>query len=494
MKRMITIFSFLYLILVMGPSFAQVKQADKAGSWYPASPSELSKMLDTYLEQATPKSIKGDIVGIISPHAGYTFSAPVAAYGYKLLKNRGIKTAIVIGFNHSMYHDGIAVCDYEAYKTPLGTVPINMEITKQLSKQSTRIYSLRTAFHDEQSTEMQIPFLQTVLDNFSIVVISMGEQSIENCKILADALYEVLKDKNNYILVGSTDLSHYLPYDENNELDKYTISVLKQFEPEALFYASSLKKHQLMCGLGPTCATMMACKKLGANDLIVLKHANSGDVYFDKSRVVGYLSAAIVKTSNTKSNARETKEGEKDMLNQEQRQQMLKLARDTITLYLKEGSTLEVKDDDPILNEEMGAFVTLHKHGQLRGCIGNMVGRGPFYLTVRNMAIQAATGDPRFRPVSLDEMKDIDIEISALSPMEKITDPNIIEAGKHGVLVKQGFRSGVYLPQVATETGWDREQFMTSLCGNKAGIAPDAWKKGTCEIYVFTAEVFGEKE
>ncbi|NQU94826.1 MAG: AmmeMemoRadiSam system protein A [Candidatus Omnitrophica bacterium] len=182
------------------------------------------------------------------------------------------------------------------------------------------------------------------------------------------------------------------------------------------------------------------------------------------------------------------------MLNSEQKTKLLKLARDSITHYLETGKRLDIKESDSVLNAEMGAFVTLHERGQLRGCIGNLQGHGPFYLTVRDMAVEAATGDPRFRPVTLEELKDIDIEISALSPMEKIDDPEKIETGTHGVLVKNGFRSGVYLPQVAIEAGWSREQFMNSLCGQKAGMPPDAWKKGECDIYIFTALVFGEKE
>ena len=173
---------------------------------------------------------------------------------------------------------------------------------------------------------------------------------------------------------------------------------------------------------------------------------------------------------------------------------MLELAEKAITYYLKNGKRLQIEESDTVLNKEMGAFVTLHKDGRLRGCIGNLIGRGPFYLTVRDMAVEAATGDPRFKPVTLDEMKDIDIEISALSPMEKIDDPQKIEMGKHGVMVRSGFTSGVYLPQVATETGWSREEFMNSLCAEKAGIPENSWKTGKCEIYIFTAEVFGGKE
>ena len=141
----------------------------------------------------------------------------------------------------------------------------------------------------------------------------------------------------------------------------------------------------------------------------------------------------------------------------------------------------------------MGAFVTLHKAGKLRGCIGNIIGRGPLYATVCDMAIQSATSDPRFNPVTKNELDEIDIEISVLSPLERIYEPDKIIMGKHGVLVKRGFSSGVYLPQVATETGWTRDEFMDSLCAQKAGLPRDSWKKGECDIYIFSAEVFGEK-
>ncbi len=181
------------------------------------------------------------------------------------------------------------------------------------------------------------------------------------------------------------------------------------------------------------------------------------------------------------------------MFNNDQRKKILKLARDSIIHYLKSGEKIQAKENAPELNKDLGAFVTLHKSGQLRGCIGNIIGQGPFYLTVRDMAVEAATGDPRFPKVTLREMDDIDIEVSALSELQKIDDYKKIVMGKHGVLVKNASHGGVYLPQVATETRWSREEFMNSLCGQKAGMNTDAWKKGECEIYIFTAEVFGEK-
>jgi AmmeMemoRadiSam system protein A len=182
------------------------------------------------------------------------------------------------------------------------------------------------------------------------------------------------------------------------------------------------------------------------------------------------------------------------MLNKNQRKRLLDIARNSIETYLKTGKKLEVTETDPLLLKEMGAFVTLGEGGQLRGCIGSLVGRQPLYLTVRDMAVQAAVGDPRFAPVSLDGLKDIDIEISALSPLERVNSADDIKMGIHGVLVRRGFNSGVFLPQVGTESGWSKEDFLSELCRQKAGLPADAWKDKSTELYIFTAEVFSEKD
>lgn len=172
---------------------------------------------------------------------------------------------------------------------------------------------------------------------------------------------------------------------------------------------------------------------------------------------------------------------------------LLRFARETIGQYLKDGSRVPLPEARGILGEESGAFVTLNKKGQLRGCIGNMIGRGPLIETIQEMAIAAATQDPRFKSVTLDELKDIDIEISVLSPMKRIKDVGEIEVGTHGILMRQGMYQGVLLPQVATEWGWDRETFLTHTC-LKAGLPEEAWKDPATSIEIFSAEVFGEKD
>jgi len=497
---------FVLIILVAFAPLAggAVKKADLAGSWYSGSKEALTADLEGYLRQARPPDIDGEIIALISPHAGFRYSGSVAAYGFKAIRNKGIKTVIVIGFSHRRYYDGVAVLDADGYKTPLGEVVIDRSLTKGLIDSHSKIYSYPEAFLGENSVEMEIPFLQAVLRDFKIVLVAIGNQSPENCKIAGGAVYNVLKGKKDSLIVASTDMCHYLPYDKANEIDSKTISAIKKFDPDSLYAESAANGHKLMCGYGATCAAMIASKKLGANKVKILKYANSGDTAGNKDGVVGYLSAALIRSdqagSNVKIDAAGPKAdfqndagGEKNMLNEAQRKKILKLARDTISHYLVSGERLDISEKDSVLTEEMGAFVTLHRSGQLRGCIGSMIGKGPLYLTIRNMAIEAATGDPRFRPVTLDEMKKIDIEISVLSPLVKIEDPEIIEPGKHGVLVQSRLTSGVYLPQVATEQGWNREEFLNSLCGHKAGMRPDAWKKGECDIYIFTAEVFGEK-
>lgn len=179
-------------------------------------------------------------------------------------------------------------------------------------------------------------------------------------------------------------------------------------------------------------------------------------------------------------------------LNSEEKKALLGLARKAILRYLKDGGKAELPEGTPALREKCGAFVTLHKDGELRGCIGNMVGRGPLVETVREMAVAAAVADQRFPGVRAEEMSSIDIEISVLSPMRRITDVSEIEVGKHGILMRRDLNQGVLLPQVATEWGWGRDEFLRHTC-LKAGLPADAWKDPGTSIEIFSAQVFGEK-
>lgn len=173
--------------------------------------------------------------------------------------------------------------------------------------------------------------------------------------------------------------------------------------------------------------------------------------------------------------------------------ELLRIARAVVEAVAQGDPSPEVQSDLTELQPPRGAFVTLHKKGQLRGCIGRFIAHEPAWQVVADMARSAATEDPRFAPVSRAELPDVDIEISALSPMVRTADPLSLELGRHGIYIRRGMHSGTFLPQVATEFGMTKEQFLSQCCAHKAGLPPDAWQDPATEVYLYTAQVFAEK-
>ncbi len=482
--QILIIFSIVYHLSSIVCQAQEIKQPNAAGTFYPDDPIQLSKMIDDFLDAASPEPVSGKIFALISPHAGYGYSGQTAAYGYKLIRNKNYKTVIVIGPSHHYAFSGVSVYPEGIFRTPLGDLEIDSDLAKKLLYQDKDIFFEPQAFAEEHSVEVQLPFLQRTLLHFKIVPVVMGDCSLETCKTFAALLKGLIAGRSDVLVVVSSDMYHGYDYQEADVVDNLTLSYLKNMDAEGLYYGLREGKLQL-CGGLPAVTVLMLAKELGHNKIQLLKHTNSAEVTNKKVKgiwTVGYGSLVI------------DKEGEGAMLNSAQRKKLLKIARQSIETYLNSGRKLEVSEKDPVLLKEMGAFVTLREHGELRGCIGSLVGSQPLYLVVRDMAVEAATGDPRFPAVSPSELKDIEIEISALSPLEKIDNPDKIKMGEDGVLVRRGFNSGVFLPQVATETGWSKEEFMSHLCAEKAGLAPDAWKDKSTEIYIFTAEVFSEKD
>lgn len=180
-------------------------------------------------------------------------------------------------------------------------------------------------------------------------------------------------------------------------------------------------------------------------------------------------------------------------MNEAQRKLLLEIARDTVRAVISGKRADRPTSSDPALTACCGCFVTLKNHGRLRGCIGQFVSNRPLVELVAEVAEASATGDPRFvaNPITPGEVNKLDIEISVLSPLERTDDPLSLELGKHGIYIKRGYASGCFLPQVADETGWSKEEFLSQCCMHKAGLPPDAWKDPNTEVYLFTAEIFG---
>ncbi|MCP4683140.1 MAG: AmmeMemoRadiSam system protein B [Desulfobacterales bacterium] len=268
-----------------------------AGTWYPGTKSTLTKTIQGYLSKARAPSLAGPLKALIVPHAGYRYSGGVAAHAYKLLETRRFKRVILVGPSHRMSFKGVSVNLQSAYETPLGTVPVDQETAEKLLAAGPDIRWIKQAHAREHSLEIQLPFLQTVLHDFKIVPILMGQQDLDTCLKLSQALVQVMGNSKDTLLLASSDLSHFHTYSRAKEMDQKFIRHIQTLDPQAL--SKDLDSGGCeACGRGPVITSLLAAKALGADRSVVLNYANSGDVTGDHSRVVGYLSAAFVKSSD----------------------------------------------------------------------------------------------------------------------------------------------------------------------------------------------------
>lgn len=481
----------------------KVRPAGVAGSFYPAEPAALTAMMDTMLAQVPAQTIDGQIVAAVAPHAGYPYSGPVAAYTYAALKGRGFKRVVVIAPSHYEAFGFTSVYDGDGYATPLGVVPVDRAFVQKLVKMDSTIQLSErghkaTAQGAEHALEVQLPWLQRVLGNFTLVPIIMGDQSYENSRALGVALAKLIHDEEKArgknapaehegetLILASSDLSHYHTYDEAERIDHKTLGALQVWD-----YLNMSRNFETRvweaCGGAPIVAAMIAAERLGANDARVLKYANSGDTAGDHSRVVGYSADIFVKVPHAKA------EEVPFSLTADDKAELLALARKSVEQAVGQRTRYEPNvPRSELLNQERGAFVTLMENGDLRGCIGYTAPREPLYLTVRDTAAFAALRDPRFHPVSVFELPKLEYEISVLSPMRRVVDPNEIQVGRDGLLMKNGDYEGLLLPQVPVEQGWNRSRFLEETCV-KAGMKRDCWSSENTDIFRFTAVVFGE--
>lgn len=458
-----------------------VREPAVAGAFYPGTEEALRDAVSSMLDTVEQVPVKGRVVALISPHAGYMYSGQVAAHAYNLVRGKGFDAVVVVAPSHHAYFGGSSIYTEGPYRTPLGLIKVDGDLAQAIMDSDESIKFNRQAHTREHSLEVQLPFLQIAVGDFKLVPIVMGDQSLETCKRLAHAIVSGSKGKN-ILLVASTDLSHFHPYDEAVRLDRIVIKHIEQYDYEGL--ADDLAKRKCeACGGGPTITVMIAAQELGASKALILKYANSGDVTGDKSGVVGYVAAALVE---------DTEVGVDLGIGHAEKVQLLHLARRSIEAKVLGTPLPGLETDSPLLKEKRGAFVTITKDGRLRGCIGHIRGLEPLNTTVSKMAIAAATEDPRFPPLRREELDKISLEISVLTPFRRITSPDEIEVGRDGIYMEKGPNHGLLLPQVATEYGWQREEFLDHTC-LKAGLPVGAWREGA-DIYVFSAQVFNEGE
>ncbi|MBU1121852.1 MAG: AmmeMemoRadiSam system protein B [Candidatus Omnitrophota bacterium] len=486
----------LSVLISSGVYAKNIKEAQFSGSFYPADKKALSSMVDRFLAEADLSSVSavsGDVLGIISPHAGYVYSGSVAAYGYKSLAGKKFDTVILLGSSHHYRFKGISIYDDGIFNTPLGKLSVDGRIASRFSSLAFAQFN-KVYFNNEHSLEVQLPFIIKSLGKVKIVPILFGEVTLNDLEEISGKIDEISKDKKVLIVV-STDLSHYLEYQQAVKKDLETVNFIKNKDASAL-WDSWRSGEGRGCGLCPAIAFLMYVKSQAA-DIEILKYANSGDTASDKGRVVGYMSAVAYKKLRTIK-----KEGEGmaqgDGLTHEDKDTLLKIARSTLESFLKDGSKPEVKVDSDNLKAKRGAFVTLHKNGKLRGCIGKMVADMPLYKVIPEFAIYSATEDIRFLPVSYEILKDIEIEISvltepvvlAVSSTQELLDK--LQPLRDGVIIVTKYGSSTYLPQVWEQIP-DKREFLSHLCA-KGGAPADYWETNFKDIKVQTyqAIVFSE--
>ena len=442
-----------------------VRKSVIAGSWYPGVKSELESALDGYLSKAKVNPVS-NLHALIEPHAGYVYSAPVAAYGYKMLEGKQYDTVIIMGPDHHVGFSGAWIPKVTHFETPLGLVELSPKAT-ELRKNSL-FTDIPESQDQEHSVEIQIPFLQrTLKPGFRIIPIVVGRA---DAKDLASALKPLIDDRT--LIVASSDLSHYYSYEKAESLDRKCTANAPELNIEGMSGCEA-------CGITPILTLMNIARDFNWTGQL-LDYKNSGDTAGDKKSVVGYMSVAYFEGVDRK-----------------EQEFLLSLARRTLNEYYENGTAARVDESTltPRLKKVQGCFVTLNKNNELRGCIGHIIPQKPLYECVIENALSAALQDPRFEPVKKEELKDIGIDISVLTVPKKLDYSDAKDLlGKltpmqDGVVLKYGLGGATYLPQVWEQLP-DKADFLSSLC-RKSGNPADCYTKKP-EISLYQAQVFKE--
>ncbi|MBI5489001.1 MAG: AmmeMemoRadiSam system protein B [Deltaproteobacteria bacterium] len=485
------------------------------------------------------------LIGIISPHAGYEYSGAVAGFAWKQLEGAGagdagreaasifpaqqaggfypadpavlrsqvegflaaaekknfdvgpIATVIVLAPSHHYPFTGGAVLAEDGYQTPLGVVRVDAALRTELVEAAGGDVVVDSrVFEQEHALEVQLPFLQVALPGAAVVPVIVGDTPLGELERLGQAIAGLLRERSDVVVVASSDMSHFHPYDGAVSADEETMAALTTLDLEAYDRVGSGEESECptgpcmsgMCGYNPVrvaLGALLAVAPEGAK-VVRLKYANSGDVTGERERVVGYGALALVREEPASGGE------EAGMYTREERQSLIDIAKAAVAAAVRGESYEPAAPESEALRRDGAAFVTLKTNGELRGCIGMVEAHEPLYLCVASVARSAAVEDPRFDPVSTGELGALSYEISVLTPPETVTDPTTVVVGRDGLIVSRGGRRGLLLPQVPEEQGWNREQFLDGTC-RKAGLPTGCWRDRETRIQRFRAVVWGEE-
>jgi AmmeMemoRadiSam system protein B/AmmeMemoRadiSam system protein A len=450
-----------------------VRKAAVAGQFYPAGANELRKEVLSYITENIP-SLKSPRL-MISPHAGFVFSGPVAGKGFATV-NKETRRVFLIGPSHHAWFRGVSIPEVTHYQTPLGVVELDLDVIEKLRKNSF-VCAAKGAHEQEHCLEVQLPFLQVQLKDFKIIPILTGE--IDPAQV-AELLYPFLDETT--LVIASSDLSHYYPNKKARQIDDNTVQNILSGKIDGEIDG---------CGRTPIRVIMHLARKMMLKPHLLDARTSyeTAPQYGSDSRVVGY--ASIIYSDKSGS---EHLSSEISVLKAEHKSYLLRLARNSLNAAVQKKAVTDTAEMPEVLKDNRGCFVTLTSKGDLRGCIGYIEPIKPLYLAVMENAENAALKDPRFPPVTVNELSGIKVEVSVLTkpqPLEFSTPDELLKKlvpGVHGVILRKGFYQSTYLPQVWEQLP-DKLKFLEQL-SLKAGMPRDGWK--TSEVRVYTAEHFSE--
>ena len=499
-----TVLIVLLSIFTIMETFSQNITTDRqpvaAGRFYPADKDTLKKTLSVLFEKCKKSPDNWNVRAIISPHAGYQFSGKVAASAFSAIpKNAVYKNIFIIGSSHIMYFDGASVYNCGDYITPLGKVQVNKEIANKLI-QNNKVFNFPVNAHiQEHSIENQLPFIQYYFKDIpTIVPVIIGTDDEKTVKKIAEALKPWFTPENLFVI--SSDFSHYPAYKDAVETDNLTAMSIVSGSPKMFLNTLSKNSSKQIPGLvtsmcGWTSGLTLLYLSEGNKNLEIklIDYSNSGDSpNAGKDEVVGYNAIIMIDKNQNEVQAKGSENS--FAFTEKEKKQLFEIAKNSIQSKLNNDNKFVV-DEKSIpenLKKPFGAFVTLKINGVLRGCIGRFISSEPLYNVVQESAISSAFEDPRFPPLTKNEYKNTDIEITVLGPLKKIKNINEIVLGKHGIYIKKDNRAGTMLPQVAIENGWTVEEFLGFTSRDKAGIGWDGWKDA--EIFIYEGVVLEDNQ
>ena len=472
------------------------------GKFYPGESIELSSVVDSLLDKAKPWEGEGIPIAIICPHAGYVYSGETAAHAFRTVEEAQVDTVVLLGSVHHRPFQGISIYDGDAYGYPGGFIDCDKELADRIRDRDIQFLANRQADAEDHVLEVMIPFLAKVLPHAKIVPILIGHVAESSHLTLARAILDGAKGKR-ILLLASTDLSHYPRSDaEATRVDQRTLESWKTMDVPRI---REVMEEQMASGVPQLACTMCsypalftaieASKMMGAQGIHVFPYTNSARVSGQEGRVVGYGAALIYGSAKGEKNMESPKDpreepsgawkNDYEPLPLEAQREAIGIARGAIECALR-GEKWRPKE--PLcgeLKEARGCFVTLlyRRDGGLRGCIGIHETSMPLYHSIGDRAIQAAFKDPRFPPLAEKEWPLMKMKISVyLSRVKPIDDPNLFVPGRFGILFRKGMHGSTFLPEVAVEQGWSREETFQMLA-RKAGLSPNDWRNGQFSLY-----------